>query len=226
MIQRKQHERLTTHAELEHLAQFRIREDLIAKTIAGDALGLQHDLTELAQEATKEGRSRPRGSAQVRDDRGSTLLALAAQYGNVDVAQFLLTFWKTMEPEEESMLIRTFKVNVNSRDAKGWTPVAIAVFHHSKQVLKLLLDHGADPTLRNEYHKNAIDMCQDELDAAGNVMKRHEEVLQVIQEWQTQRLSTVAFKKEPCIILDISPSQQKISKNGKSKKQAGKKKKK
>lgn len=57
------------------------------------------------------------------------------------------------------------------RDLKGWNPAAIAVFHESKAVLELLLQHGADPYLKSSYNKNAWDMAQDELDAAGRVVK-------------------------------------------------------
>ncbi|KAF1777206.1 Ankyrin repeat-containing domain [Phytophthora cactorum] len=50
-----------------------------------------------------------------------------------------------------AMLARVWKVNVNSRDCRGWTPVAIAVFHEAKKSLRVLLDNGADPSLKNQY---------------------------------------------------------------------------
>lgn len=57
------------------------------------------------------------------------------------------------------------------RDLKGWNPAAIAVFHESKAALELLLKEGADPYLKSSYNKSAWDMAQDDLDAAGNVVR-------------------------------------------------------
>lgn len=59
----------------------------------------------------------------------------------------------------------------NGRDLKGWNPAAIAVFHESKGVLELLLAHGGDPYLKSSYNKTAWDMAQDDLDAAGRVVR-------------------------------------------------------
>lgn len=57
------------------------------------------------------------------------------------------------------------------RDLKGWNPAAIAVFHESKAALELLLREGADPYLTSSYNKSAWDMAQDDLDAAGRVVR-------------------------------------------------------
>lgn len=59
----------------------------------------------------------------------------------------------------------------DSRDLKGWNPAAIAVFHESKAALQLLLNHGADPYLKSSYNKSAWDLAQDNMDAAGRVVK-------------------------------------------------------
>lgn len=53
-----------------------------------------------------------------------------------------------------------FKTNPNSRDLKGWSCVCIGIFHESKECLKLLLDHGGDPSLRSSYNKNAWDLAK------------------------------------------------------------------
>lgn len=42
----------------------------------------------------------------------------------------------------------------------GWTCVCIAVFHDSRKVLKLLLEHGGDPNIRSTYNKNAWDLSK------------------------------------------------------------------
>ncbi|KAG1695241.1 hypothetical protein DVH05_020621 [Phytophthora capsici] len=77
------------------------------------------------------------------------------------------------------MLARVWKVNVNSRDCRGWTPVAIAVFHEAKKSLRLLLDNGADPNLKNQYNKNAYYFAKDDLDAANNIVKSRAEVSRI-----------------------------------------------
>merc|ERR1711988_2060354 len=53
-------------------------------------------------------------------------------------------------------------------------------------MLKLLLSHGADPTMKNSYGKSAIDFAQPELDAAKNVMKAHDECLAVLTQWEME----------------------------------------
>ena len=84
------------------------------------------------------------------------------------MALFLLTHWKTVNNEHDMSLAdgelcteaKVFKANPNSRDMKGWTCVCIAVFHDSKRVLKLLLEHGGDPNIRSSYNKNAWDLAK------------------------------------------------------------------
>ena len=49
-----------------------------------------------------------------------------------------------------------WRVNVNSRDQKGWTPVQIAAFHGFPKIVSLLLEHGADPRMKNAYNKDAF----------------------------------------------------------------------
>lgn len=63
------------------------------------------------------------------------------------------------------------QTTARGRDLKGWNPAAIAVFHESKGVLELLLSNGGDPHLKSSYNKTAWDMAQDDLDAAGRVVR-------------------------------------------------------
>lgn len=113
-------ERLTTAAERDHLARSIIRDELIGKTIAGDARGLLEQLIELADDADRTGQ-RPRATCEVRDARGMTLLSLAAQHGRLEVAKLLLTHWKTLDDgcafglTTLSWQCRVLKANPNSR---------------------------------------------------------------------------------------------------------------
>lgn len=117
----KAEERLTTAAERYHLARSIIRDELVQKAIAGDARGVKEQLIELADDADRTGQ-RPRGSCEVRDPRGMTLLSLATQHKQLEVMELLLTHWKTCDDERfgltpgtSSWESRVTKANPNSR---------------------------------------------------------------------------------------------------------------
>lgn len=120
-IRARAEERLSTAAERDSLARSIIRDELICRAIAGDTQGLKDQLVELADDADRTGQ-RPRGTCEVRDDRGMTLLSLAAQHGQVGVSELLLTHWKTCDddkvgltPGKSSWECRVMKANTNSR---------------------------------------------------------------------------------------------------------------
>lgn len=185
-ILQKIEERIKTGAEREQFAKEKIRQELVLKAEQGDTQGVREMLSMVAEEADKSN-SRPRATAEVRNQSGQSLLSIAAQHDFEELATFLLTYWKECDKErwdlaegELSVEAKTFKTNPNSRDMKGWTCVCIAVFHDSKKVLKLLLDHGGDPGIRSTYNKNAWDLSRDELDAAEHVIKSRAEIRQVL----------------------------------------------
>ncbi|ETV72769.1 hypothetical protein, variant [Aphanomyces astaci] len=202
LMEKKLQERLTSHVEREHVAKLRIRDDLVAlaSSTASTAAGeLKAMLLGLAADAVVNA-DKPRGSANSRDERGCTLLALAAQHDNADVATLLLTHWKQFQddshpvvrkaPHAKDTYIDVFRAQVNARDMKGWTPVAIAVFHQAKRTTRLLLQHGANPRLKNQYNKSAMDFAQDELDAAMNVVTSRAEIRSVLDEWESEQLAS------------------------------------
>ena len=184
-------ERIKTAADREYYARAKIREEILAKCEAGDADGVKEILMMAADEAEKT-ESRPRVTAEVRNDQGLSLLAIAAKNDDEDMAKFLLTHWTECDKDrwdlnegELSVEAKTFKVNPNSRDMKGWNCCCIAVFHTSLKVLKLLLQNGGNPAARSMYNKNAHDLAKDELDAANNVVTSRAEIRDVISEWDT-----------------------------------------
>lgn len=158
--------RIKTSAEREFYARNVIRKELISKAESGDVDGIKQILTEVAAEAT-ESNGRPRATVEVRNDQGQSLLSIAAHNDFVELAEFLLTYYKEVDKDrwdltegEISEEAKIFKPNVNSRDLSGWTCACIAVFHDSRKVLKLLLEHGADPNMRSSYNKNAWDLAK------------------------------------------------------------------
>merc|ERR1719201_2273113 len=60
------------------------------------------------------------------------------------------------------MLVDEMGVHVNLRDAKGWTPIAVAAFHGHKQVCRELMGRKADPSIPNAYRKDAHDVAKDD----------------------------------------------------------------
>lgn len=158
--------RIKTSAEREFYARSVIRKELIDKANSGDVEGIQLILTEVAAEAAQSG-GKPRASVEVRNDSGQSLLSIATQNDHYDLAEWLLTYYKDLDKDrwdlaegEISDEAKIFKANPNSRDLKGWTCVCIAVFHDSRRVLKLLLEHGGDPNIRSSYNKNAWDLAK------------------------------------------------------------------
>ena len=188
---------IKTAAERELYAKVKIRQELVAKAVAGDTEGIKDMLLLLAEEAEKT-KTRPRATAEVRNELGQSLLSIATQRDDVEMATMLLTHWKECEKDEYSEFVPsnfeqgkeltiqevTFRTNPNSRDLKGWTCVCVGVFHKAKKVLPLLLDHGGDPNIRSSYHKNAFDIAKDELDAAKNIVKDNSEIRSVLEEWE------------------------------------------
>lgn len=204
LIEAKWQERITSHVEREQFALMQIHKELLELTHFGDATAIEERFEQLAEDSLTTG-ERPRASADIRDEKGSTLLALAAQHDHVEVVSLLLTKWKLLadsarstaltsssQPQQQlarkhELLAKMLKANVNSRDCRGWTPVAIAVFHEAKRSLHLLLENGADPKLKNQYNKSAYDFAKDDLDAAICVVKSRAEIRQVLLDWENER---------------------------------------
>jgi len=101
------------------------------------------DLLETALNNIEDARQIP----MYRDDRGNNVLHLAVEFGRLEMA---------------TMLVDDFKVDVNSREAKGWTPIAIAAFRGHKKVCLALMERKADPSIPNAYRKDAYDVAHDD----------------------------------------------------------------
>ncbi|KAJ1444699.1 ankyrin repeat-containing domain protein [Pelagophyceae sp. CCMP2097] len=187
--------RLKTAAAREAYARDAFAAELVQLAEAGDADAVKVQLERLAADAVQTG-ERPRATASTaRDDRGATLVHIAAQRGHMALLDLLLTHHARLcegqsvlsEPSAEA---KVFFTNVNRRDAKGWSPIAVAVFHDQKHAARLLLDHGADPELVNQYGHSAFKLAQDSIASEERtVLRDKSEVRAVLEEWDTQRRS-------------------------------------
>src|SRR5207253_2607153 len=54
--------------------------------------------------------------------------------------------------------------DVNVRHNWGYTPLMVAVRHHSPKTVTLLLSHGADVTLKSQKGEDALDWARQERD--------------------------------------------------------------
>jgi len=183
--ERRLEERLKTAAERDTFAREKIRAELIEMAMENKLRELKSRLQELADEALAHN-ERPRGNAEVRDERGMTLLLIAASKGYFDLVEFLLSKFQDFDSELDNVERKVFFSNINAREAKGWNACALAVFHGHKRTLQLLLKKGCNPYVKNAYNKNAFDFAQDEKDAARNVMTDRSEIRAVLENWENE----------------------------------------
>lgn len=212
--------RIRTSAEREEFAKQKLRTEAVEFASKGDLVGLKNILLLSAEEAEKSN-SRPRVTAEARNNTGQSLLSIATQNNDAAMAEFLLTHWKKCDEDrwdlaegEMSMEAKVFKTNPNSRDLKGWSCVCIAVFHESKDCLNLLLSHGGDPLLRSSYNKNAWDLAKDDLDAANKVVRSRAEIRQVLVDFDNKNASKIFGKGSACPIKPSGDIEEGLDENG------------
>uniref|UniRef100_A0AAY5EUQ0 Euchromatic histone-lysine N-methyltransferase 2 n=1 Tax=Electrophorus electricus TaxID=8005 RepID=A0AAY5EUQ0_ELEEL len=73
--------------------------------------------------------------ACVYHEDGSTGLHHAAKLGNLEIV---------------TLLLNTGQVDINAQDSGGWTPIIWAAEHRHKEVIRALLNRGADVTLKDK----------------------------------------------------------------------------
>lgn len=120
------------------LERMKLTKRLIELVEAGDKEGLESELSDIED---------PRQIGTYRDDRGNNVLHMACQHGKLEIV---------------TMLIDTYSIPVNTREAKGWTPIAIAAFKGHKKVCQALLDRQGDPSIPNAYRRDAYQVAQDD----------------------------------------------------------------
>jgi ankyrin repeat protein len=99
------------------------------------------------KEATKSGniaevltRVKNEGNINYKDKSGYTPLHYAAEYGQMEIAQYLVSNG----------------ANINARDNDGYTPLQLAVFEEHKDLVVFLVSNGADVNAVNNYRISPI----------------------------------------------------------------------
>jgi|EP00505_MAST-04D_sp_SCG-Rhode-Island_P003927 ankyrin repeat protein len=192
-IEREIESRVTNAVERETLARDRIRLELVKYISDGNLKAYRERMDDLLMEAITN-RERIRGTAMARDDRGNTLLMIAVTKGYKEIVEFLLTHYKTLDPEFDKDERKAHFVGVNAKDQKGWNACQIAAFHRRKDLLQIILEHGGDPIAKNAYNKSAFDFGKDELDAAEAVLVDRSEIRQVLNQWEEDRIARLKEK--------------------------------
>ncbi|XP_027143095.1 histone-lysine N-methyltransferase EHMT2 isoform X3 [Larimichthys crocea] len=90
------------------------------------------------------------------EEDGYTGLHHAAKLGNLEIV---------------NMLLETGQVDVNAQDSGGWTPIIWAAEHKHVEVIKSLLNRGADVTINDKSHLSSqeLNVCLHWAAYAGNV---------------------------------------------------------
>lgn len=103
---------------------------------------------EIAQEIDEDQKA---GVINWQNNKGFTALHLAAAFHNVDTVKLLLA-----KPD----------IKVNLKNTAGKTPLFLAIplpktdKHDVTTIVQLLMDHGADPLIEDQYGNNAYDQAK------------------------------------------------------------------
>ena len=87
----------------------------------------------------------------------STLLAEGVNPNTVVNTNTALTFAARDGQLEIAEVLIAYGADVNWIDGEGVTPLILAVFKNHVEVVKLLLENGADPMIRDQWQRRAID---------------------------------------------------------------------
>lgn len=210
-------------AERAAVARAQLRDELVALALAGDVSGVTTQLNTLAEEAESLD-ERPRANAQARDERGHTLLAIAAWKGHAELAELLCKNWVQYKCpadsflDENKTLREAWRVDVNARNCQGWTPVSLAVFHKHPAIVRVLLEHDADPTKRNSRKMSAFHLAADDAPVLAMLREWGEDRQLGVHEMDTTMAQDVLAASNPLAAV-VSPSSGKSGGAKKKKKQ-------
>mmetsp|Transcript_154629 Transcript_154629/g.281067 ORF Transcript_154629/g.281067 Transcript_154629/m.281067 type:complete len:1106 (-) Transcript_154629:62-3379(-) len=147
-----------------HLNRAKIQMQKLAAD--GDAARLKELLEQIVSDEIEAGSMEgPQLTADVRDECGRTLLHIASWKGKAQVAEMLLSTWKTARTNKDDphaeVRQRVLRVDVDARfgpwnNCEGWTALGVAGWAGHADVVEILRRHGANPLLGTEIHEDAF----------------------------------------------------------------------
>ena len=81
------------------------------------------------------------------------------------------------------------EVNIQGKDEDflKFTPLMYAVFYHDVELVKLLLEHGADITLKNGSDKRPIDVARERIhDGNDKIEMKYIKIAELIESYADQ----------------------------------------
>ncbi len=63
-------------------------------------------------------------------------------------------------------LLEKYKIDINIKDKNGMTPLHYAVMAGNKELVTCLIEHGADPEIKNKYGKKALELPEKSIEQA------------------------------------------------------------
>jgi len=108
-----------------------------------------------------------------RTNKGRTVLHFAAYYGNIEVAKKLIEYGADVRAEDGGGItpFHLASEDVNARAKDGSTPLYIALLFANPEVVRLLLDHGADVNARLDDFSSPLHRACSSVNAALEVVR-------------------------------------------------------
>jgi hypothetical protein len=137
---------------------------------------------------------------------GNTILFRAVQYNNYDFAKFLIKNGANVNHKNRAKEKKEYYHNYNDQYFVGNTPLMSAVIKHSPlEMMRLLVENGADVNARNDNNKTALDIVFDlrefnrnateiklleekavYLDSAGGVFADNQRYLKAAEQYEQE----------------------------------------
>lgn len=113
--------------------------------------------------------------------KGETALSIAVIGGNQKLVEFLLNEGADVDIRKNKTTSIDIKISENTseqdkprhekmfseyrdRENKVWSPIHIAVQSGNTNIVQLLLNHGADPTVKDKFGRTAFDIAEEKGD--------------------------------------------------------------
>ena len=140
------------------------------KGVPGLYLALDEDSMKVARLLLASRRTK----AEQRNAKGESVLMMAAYKGDLDIARELIdkgadvnkTGWTPLHYAATKGHLKMMELLlehyafIDAQAPNGNTPLMMAAFYSTPEAVKLLIEAGADPNMRNSASKTALDLAQ------------------------------------------------------------------